>query len=270
MKDGDGWVGGSLTGWKVGAKTLQDEDGNGRLPDCRERICTAGCCFVSIMQITCECCAVLPWVCCFGRGWLAAPQAAAAAPVTVGSIRPRAQEGKWNCLGQLFWETPQLVHTGVLPLNLLCCFKRAKNLTHQILCWGKCLVLPSLVKLSAKLPVIPYTYSFRSISPELAKSNQHPCCSELSQSWEEPGAEESHSRTHEDPLFAMSIYAQYNPVLTLSVQELSVHSTLCLCAESTNGSWKNLTPSVAMPCSQVKLQNFGPHFVWCRVRVFRV
>lgn len=166
MKDGNGWVGGSLTGWKVGAKRLQDEDGNGRLPDCRARICTAGCCFVSIMQITCTCCAVLPWVCCFGRGWLAAPQAAAAAPVTVGSTRPRAQEGKWNGFGQLFGETPQLVHTGVFPLSLLCCFTPAKSLTHQILCWGKCFVLLSLVKLSAELPVIPCpTRSFRSISP---------------------------------------------------------------------------------------------------------
>lgn len=35
---------------------------------------------------------------------MAAPQAVAAAPVMVGSTRPRAQKGKWNCLGQLFWE----------------------------------------------------------------------------------------------------------------------------------------------------------------------
>lgn len=83
-RDGNGRVGGSLRGRKVGEKRLQDRDGDGRLPGCRERIYTVGCCFASIMQITCTRCAIFSWVCCFGRGRLAAPHAAAAAATIKG------------------------------------------------------------------------------------------------------------------------------------------------------------------------------------------
>jgi len=89
-RDGDGQVGESLTGWKVGEKRLQDEDGDGRLPDCRERICTVGCCFASIMQITCTHCAMFSWFCCFGGGRLAALHAAAAATIKGSHVLPRA------------------------------------------------------------------------------------------------------------------------------------------------------------------------------------
>lgn len=89
-RDGDGRVGGSLTGWKVGEKRLQDGNGDGRLPDCRERICTVGCCFASIMQITCMRCAMFSWFCCFDRGRLAAPHAAAAATTKENDVLPTA------------------------------------------------------------------------------------------------------------------------------------------------------------------------------------
>lgn len=69
----------------MGEKRLQDRDGDGRLPGCRERIYTVGCCFASIMQITCTRCAIFSWVCCCGRGRLAAPHAAVAAATIKGN-----------------------------------------------------------------------------------------------------------------------------------------------------------------------------------------
>lgn len=70
---------------------MQDEGGDGRLPDWRERTCTVGCCFASVMQIPWTRCAMFCWFCCFGRGRMAAPWAAAAATVRGTDVLPRAQ-----------------------------------------------------------------------------------------------------------------------------------------------------------------------------------